>query len=440
MIKPGFSHRNLRLLLLTLLPVFAGAGPAAAKGHFNMAPRIAVTEEFNDNVYLEEDNRNSDRITTVEPGITLSWDAAQFNVALDYSLLFRYFNNNSDLNETSFKDIQRGSLQAVLFPRNNFTITAGGDISRVVVDESDRNSTENEFINRATMYHYFINPTYLMHFSSTLSARLGYRFEQTAYDQVEYADETQDFGDPNDSYQHEASFDLIKQFGSRTTITAGYKFTDFHIDNNDPGENEEDYKRHDVFLKLEEKLTSRLTLTAMGGKAFFDFEESGSENGNMWQVGLDYQATETTSYGIEYSYDYQNSVDRGLAKHEDYTAYARYDRRFSADLELFYRKSIYSEGEIDLGDFSHDRGKGASLTLSHPLGRNLSLSFFTDYARWNYRPDTEEVDNYGFGPTLSYTYRNFKFSLSYTYRRYNSDLEDNDYTNNIGFLRASWGL
>ena len=52
------------MLLLTRSEVFA---------EFYLQPSLTLREEYNDNIYLEEDDQEDDFITSITPGISLGW-------------------------------------------------------------------------------------------------------------------------------------------------------------------------------------------------------------------------------------------------------------------------------------------------------------------------------------------------------------------------------
>ena len=265
---------------------------SSALARFKLTPKITLSEEYNDNIYLDpSDFVVSDWLTTIEPGFKMLWQTRNLDLDLDYSLRFVYFSDNSYLNETSFSDVQRGKVTATLFPDEKFTIVTEGEISRVVVDESDRTADENEFINRATRYDFSINPSYTLPFSSTFSSTLGYRYEQSTYSQI---DNSLDpfFDEPNDFRQHIVNLEFIKQLGARTSLWSGYFFTDYQVDENSPDEINEDFQRHDIIVGIEQQIGSKISILARGGMAYFDFDESGTDSGHTWQAGLNYHPTE----------------------------------------------------------------------------------------------------------------------------------------------------
>ena len=404
-------------------------------------PHIDVSEEYNDNIFLDPWDEEEDWITTIEPGLSFLMQTRNLDVDLDYSLFLQYYKDNTDENLTDFKEIQRAQGTATLFPGDPFTVEANTNISTVIVDERERTSDENSFVNRALMYDLSINPNYNWRITSTFQASLGYKYHYVSYQELgtwEYEDKNDE---PTDWQEHVVNFDLNKQFGPRTTCGISYVFTDHqYSDSND--EDEEDFQRNDIFASLEQKIGSRLTLNLSGGVAFFDFDESGSYDGNTWQVALDYTASDRLNLDLFYMRDYSVSVSRGISQSDEARATISYHDRLNVSLEGFARKSKYSEEGIEFNSAdSEDQSVGGLLQLSYPLGKRFTLNFDTDYTYLKFKPDNEKVDRYAFAGSIDYNFlRNFDISLSYTYRINDSNMDENDYRNNIALLKIGWKL
>ena len=230
---------------LLILPL-----PAQARMQYGLG--MNVSEEYNDNIYLDRRDKEEDWITTIDPGLSFFLETNNLDVNLDYSLSLRYYKDNTDENQNDFKDIQRARGTATLFPGDPFTVVANANVSTVIVDEREATSDENSFVNRALMYDLSINPNYNWRITSTFNASLGYLYHYVTYQQLgswEYDRGYEDSGAPTDWQEHVVNFDLNKQFGPRTSCGIGYVFTDHqYIDTDD--EDEEDFQRHDVFASL----------------------------------------------------------------------------------------------------------------------------------------------------------------------------------------------
>ncbi len=176
--------------------------------------------------------------------------------------------------------------------------------------------------------------------------------------------------------------------------------------------------------------------------SFFDFDESGSYDGNLWGIGVDYELSNRIDLGLTYNRDYVVSVSRGISKSDVARAFVNYHKRLNANLEFFTTKSKYSEENLEFKDYrSEDKSVGGRLNISYPLYKRFTLNFDSNYAYWEFEPDNEKVDRYGLGCSINYNFiRNFDISLSYTYHIDDSDIDENDYRNNIALLSIGWRL
>ena len=107
----------LAILLMALASgaasVFAQDAPATAKPSLSVVPRVSISETWTDNVRLSTNDRQSELVTVLSPGIRISGDRARLKGYFDYALNARYFAQN-----TSSADIQNaltafGTLEAV---------------------------------------------------------------------------------------------------------------------------------------------------------------------------------------------------------------------------------------------------------------------------------------------------------------------------------------
>jgi hypothetical protein len=77
--------------------------PPAERGPVTLRPSIAVSEEFNDNVRLDNRARQWDFITRVSPGITLTVNRPSYQLTAGYTLSGEVYANESELND-AFKN------------------------------------------------------------------------------------------------------------------------------------------------------------------------------------------------------------------------------------------------------------------------------------------------------------------------------------------------
>ena len=105
----------------------------------------------------------------------------------------------------------------------------------------------------------------------------------------------------------------------------------------------------------------------------------------------------------------------------------------SASTELYWNNSDYVR--LDREDDAY----GVRFDFAKPLARAVTVNFDAEYelAQFDDVGINEDVNRFTIGTSLDYEYRRFLASLGYRYRINESDIDDNDYTNNIITLSAT---
>jgi hypothetical protein len=115
-----FEHKerdvNSRVRVASLLLlILSFPGISLAQYHLEVTPFITTGEEYNDNLFLDKTNKESDYITTVSPGFNLNFLSQHTTLGLSYSPTFVWYAKNSDLNPP---------------PRQSASLTLGQELSQ----------------------------------------------------------------------------------------------------------------------------------------------------------------------------------------------------------------------------------------------------------------------------------------------------------------------
>ena len=92
-----------RLVVIVILVLLSGltlTSIADAAMRKILTPRISVQEQYDDNIYLEPENEDSDWITLVSPGISLTLEGQDTTMNLDYEAGFSFYEDDTDMNST----------------------------------------------------------------------------------------------------------------------------------------------------------------------------------------------------------------------------------------------------------------------------------------------------------------------------------------------------
>ena len=403
-----------------LLPVFLsclllGFFATHSLAKIEIHPSITLQEEYTDNLFLTDNNEQEDWITTVEPGISLSYDGRPVNLAIDYSLRYQFYKNNDDLD--SFENAQRGTAAANFFSGRPFTLSVSGTISRETLDERDNNTDENELVNKSTVYQLSVTPQYRLQISESFSLVFSYSYDRT------------DYVDPlgNDSEDHTGRLSLVKQLSTNTEISANYSYTVHQ------SEDDEEYDEQSYTLGLNQQLGPRTRIRLEGGYSTVEFDTGLGDETTNWLVDLSYQLTAPLTLSLIYTQDFSVTATEGLTKTRDASFVVAYAKEsLTASAELFWKFSDY------VRQLRKDESYGSRFRLSVPLSRALTSNFNAEYEKAQYDDVTdEEVDHYSVGASVDYDFRRFLTTLGYRYRLNDSDNNNNDYTNNTVTLSVS---
>ncbi len=408
MFRIVYALVSLWILLLTC--------PVVSWGRMNIEPRLTLREEYNDNIYLDSENEESDFITTAIPGISFLMDSNYLNLDLDYGLEFRLYSDNNDGDETDINDIQRIRLQADVMPERDLTMTIIDEQDSVAIDERLRISEENSFVNKTNRNRLFVNPRYHFRANPTIDAVLGYQYERFDYASSE--------GD--DSERHSGTFDLTKKLANRMSLSLGYRaaWHDALLS--------EDYDRQDVHAGFAYPITSKLTIEAGFGYAWISYVDEGDVGNSMVSAKLDYDFTSRLKGSVGYVEDYADSVTDGLYHSKALTASLTLERWMTAALALHGSQNEYTESSRE------DRVYGGGLTLTMPFPKKVNLVLRGDWASLRYLPEDVDVERYGVGGALNWMLRLVELSLGYSYRVDDSEIEVDDYRNNIVYVQSAF--
>jgi hypothetical protein len=385
-----------------------------------LEPSLLLREEYQDNIFLTAEDEQEEWITEVTPELHWLIDTTALTADLAYKMVFRFYANESNRDETAIRDVQRFLGRATLFPNRDFSIGIFDEFSRVVIDERLPNSESNPFVNRVNRNLLEVNPRYRQRLGKTVEAGLGYRYSNLYYDS--------EGGD--DSQSHRGDADLAKDFSSRLRLTAGYGFERFTADDSD------DYDRQDAKVGFRFQSSSRLTLGGTGGMGWIDFADGDSESSVIGDLWGEYQLTPRLSFRLEYAQDFTNSVDEGLV--EDRSAQARLTHagnRSRNELRVFAREAKYLEVDRE------DRSAGVAASTAIPLGQRVELGLNGMVTSFRFSdslasPTDEDVIQAGVGTQLSYRFRIVTLAVGYRYEDRDSEVDANDYRNNLVFAEV----
>lgn len=409
-----------KVLFIGLLSCCFWLPSLATAAEMEVHPYLSVSERYDDNINLTPDNEEEDWVTTISPGISLTYGARSLDASVNYSLSYVFYKNNSEDNQDKFDEVQRANAQLLFFPGRPFTLTISENITREAIDERDVFSPTNQRINKTTVYSTRVSPQYSWRVTPTFSLVLGYDYRRTDYTE----------GEADDGQDHTGRLSLVKTLSSTLQSSANYSYRRHVADNA-----EDEYDEQNINLGLNYELSSRTSLALNVGVSQVEYEDGSDEEEDVtWNLDLSHRITNVLSTSLSYSQGFTTAATLGLTRSRDAAWGLTWERQhLTVAGEMFWNQSDY------LRENRKDEAFGTRISLTQQFSRRLSGALDGDYQRAEFDDPgpNEQVDRYSLGGSLSYSFSRFVTSLAYRHRINQSDVDSNDYTNNTVTLSAS---
>lgn len=404
-------------------------------------PRISLTEEYTDNLFLMEANEEDDFITIISLGFTteLLWQHGGIELSYDPErVLYHEFSQYDTWRHAGslygWADLTRNNRLEV---RDDFLRTedplGSVDFDAVEADPTLRESREPYITNIASLRftnQFGENDSFYLEYAYGIlenedesledntrhipSAGLTYWFTPRwgfeligTYTKTEYDREDDFIGEPSDDFdQWEGNIRLIKQFSTQFEGHLGYSHIYF---DSTATVTEEDYQIYNPYIGFDYSVAEDKTIAVDVGYFWQDYKEDIDERDD--------------DSGISADVDFEKTFQRGSIS---FTGSAGY---FGAYF-----------GAEDLGLSTYYE---AGLEADYNLTRRVTGDIFGSYRQDKYEdePPVRRDKTTRGGVGLTYTYErwlssniDFIISAEYSYNKVNSSIDTNDYVENRGLL------
>lgn len=395
---------------------------SAALAAFSFTPRVLVREEYNDNLGLTSNNKESDFITTLHPGFNLTWETRPVTLSLDYGLRFRYYLDHSERNEDSLRQSQRASLAADFnLYREVLFLNITDVYERVTIDEGGAGGIDNDLINLTDSNRLRVNPYLRLQPWRTVTLRADYIYDNVWYER----DEAIDYEN------HTGSLTLTKEISAKVQGWVSGSHSLHRPRSNDRGptpDADRDFDRSDARAGLNWAPTERLSFDGYYGKGWIDYLDRANQTLDLYGLGFRYLLGPEKTVGARYDITTSFSVNNGLVENKRYEAFIEFTPKLTSRWSVFYRESDY----LILDRF--DETLGVSVGGEYPWTNKVGLSYLvllTRHDREELGVPSEKFKRYGTRLGLYRDMRIGRFHLGYTWNKNDSDIGGNDYTNNI---------
>jgi predicted porin len=239
---PGVLIQSPGLLRESILPPGTRTRP---RGPVVLTPSLTVTEEFNDNVFLDNRRKRSDFITGFTPGLSLTMESATYRLTAAGSFTAEVYAKETDLNDAASR--QSATLDGLLRLSPRLTLT----LVNVYSFDNNTNiaSVEGISTGRTETSSNTLAPGIAYELDRLTTLRLRGAWSRQRFDSSASRD--------SDTYRIEPS--LARRLTPRLTGTLGYEFAYFDVQLDD------DTTTHTPRVGLDYRVTRTLTAAVQAG-------------------------------------------------------------------------------------------------------------------------------------------------------------------------------
>ncbi|MBA2848553.1 outer membrane beta-barrel protein [Thermosulfuriphilus ammonigenes] len=404
------------LLLLFLFLTFS-----VRASELRLMPRVFMSEEYTDNLYLAPTGEKSDWITVLGPGISLKQVTQYRSLGVDYELgITRYKredrNDSTRQTLTIFWDEQ---LRERLFM----------NISEIFY----RTEQPSEFRYQPDILA--VRRTRKPSYRNTVSGRLSYQFAEKGFLDLHYSDNRFGSDDPavEDSLQYSPGFGLRYGWGPRHEAGLDLTWSRYEYDTKPGQESWSPSFSYTYRLNPHTSVGLQYSYTTM------DFKSSAQNDYETHSFSLSYNQspTETLSYSLSLGYYLRDTEESGQDSSLTYTF--NLNRRFEHYNVSLSGASGYRGQYVDAENRGFTQYRRFSASISAELGPYITGQASAYYSTQEYKDINDRTDDfYGFSCSIKRMLNpKINVSLSYSYRIRDAEQSSEEYRENSLILRIN---
>ncbi len=254
-----------------------------AAAEYRIQPGIAVSEEYNDNIFLAPRNPVPDYITRVLPSVHFWYAAPVWEWDIAYSFDYRYYANRSKVHDSTHLFNLSNHTSVV---RDALFVDLRDVYQRVSLDTTRDFTQQSIFVNQTDTNELLLSPYLRMNLFSHTSGTTGYQYRNVWYREASGINKT----------EHTVFADFRDELSLRTALLAGTRYVreDASILS---------YNRIDVYAGPRYEYAQGSTIWVLLGNSWFISENGDNGTQGSWDVGISHRfVTYTITFNAALSY------------------------------------------------------------------------------------------------------------------------------------------
>lgn len=387
---------------------------------FTITPGIDVRGEYNDNIFLEKSDTDDDYITTLRPNIMLEYTPnSSLDLSLDFGADLKYYSSYNNLNDKT----PRAEMSASARPFRRVFIDVTDIYTRVPIDIRNQFALENTLTNMTDSNSFLLSTSVVLPVTTAVSTTAGYNYHNQWF---------QDAGNTG-SETHSIFVLLNARYSSKMNRSLKYSYSAYRPDLSGRQDAVVEYNKNAVSAVLEYQIASNFEVNGELGGSLTDYSTRNNSEMFFGNFGADYtfKFISGASLGINYSRSLRDSPTSGAARSH------RGDLFFRVDNILKLTVNPYFIDDTFVNAARKDKIEGINVNVSRPMGSKTTLLLNGSLEKQRFMPEGEKVGRYSLGCSLDYKLSSkITTGIGYRYSGRKSNIDTEEFNNNIGWLQA----
>jgi hypothetical protein len=378
---------------------------------FAIKPSLVLRQEYDDNIFLTRDNRESDFITRVLPSFNLSYNAPLWEWKFDYTLHWAYY---SKLGES--QDSHNASLASKAKLIRNFLYLDINDVySNVVLDPRQPSTETNLRQNRTDTNNLTVSPFIRYQVNPSVVLTTGYRYTNIWYREENGINRQMHTGFAGGEY-------------TISPVLSAHLGAEYTADR--PEDTERDNRQMAVFVRALYRLGPRTDLDGTIGYRSIDIDEGRDRRRPLYNAGVVYRISEKGQVEFRVASTVATSPTLGVLESRTEQISARYGELLLINGSIFHRKDNY------FATGRKDNVYGGTAAMEYKFNPRLTFKVGGRYEKDRFLTERENRKIFsGLGEIGYQLTQKMALVLSYIHTRENGRTRADDYTNNVAAIQ-----
>ncbi len=295
--KQFLRFKRVPLVFVFSVIIFAITS-IAESAEFRIQPSVTLSEEYNDNVFLANEDTVDEYIARAQPSIMLEFEGLMWELDIDYGLDYRYL--AKERTNYTFHNLDADGRFEIL--KELFFIDISDEYGRVSLDIIRDFARESLFVNQSDRNMFSANPYFVLRPHSLITINVGYIFEDVWYKEERGIDRRHNIGYVNSVYE----------VSPMLTLNADYKYTNAETDL-------VDYGKHAIGFGPRYEYAEESFIFFTVGNSWLDFDMGDNSSRIFWNAGITHTFPLFTGT-LESGSDYIEAPRRALIIEDRYIA------------------------------------------------------------------------------------------------------------------------